>query len=91
MTYQTNKKEKSIELKRDRFGQPLIEWCCEKLKLAFDKGFIGFGEEGWFNTINGFCIYYRRCYPEGACTYEIKISYCPFCGEKIEEVEKFVL
>lgn len=85
MTYQTIVKDSTLQLKNNHLGYPLVDWCCDEMKKAYDSNFISFGEREWGNTINGFCLYDVHCYPEGPSVYELKIDYCPFCGEKIIE------
>lgn len=69
--------------------------CCEKMEDALDKGAIGFGE--FHDTIlnRDHNINFADCspYPEGAVWEEYPISFCPFCGEKveIEEIERVSL
>jgi len=69
-----------------------IKFCCEKMREAFDKKFIGFGnfEDGGYagyGKINiNINIYSCLPYPEGACWEDMKINFCPFCGEKIEVI-----
>jgi hypothetical protein len=68
-----------------------IKFCCEEMKKAFDKKFIGFGEFedggycGFGRANTNINIYSCSPYPEGAFWTEMKINFCPFCGKKIIE------
>lgn len=63
------------------------DFCCDKMKEAFEDSFIEFGEypsDSILNCDSNVNIYKCSPYPEGACWDEMAISFCPFCGKKIE-------
>lgn len=66
--------------------------CCDEMKEALDENAIKLGDfEDCHTTDKSMNIFRCHPYPEGACWDSYEIMYCPFCGEKVELVEKKVL
>jgi len=62
--------------------------CCKKVQEAWDSRFIGFGDfDKNMNTINNVCIYTCSVYPEVVTHETMPITFCPFCGTKIEIIK----
>ncbi|MHB8118655.1 MAG: hypothetical protein ACYDHX_08020 [Methanothrix sp.] len=61
------------------------KFCCDGMKNAMKKQFIIFGEDdSYLNKDNYLNIIKTACYPSGTVVDLLDISFCPFCGEKIE-------
>jgi hypothetical protein len=62
-----------------------IVFCCDKMKKAIKNRYIIFGEDDRFlNKDSNLNIIKTSCYPSGTVMDTQEISYCPFCGSKIE-------
>jgi glutaredoxin len=62
-------------------GSP--QFCCEKMKEAWEERAIIFGEIDGVHTNADVNITLCHPYPEGACFDEYPIKFCPFCAEPI--------
>ena len=66
-----------------------IEPCCIGMTEALEDEAIFWGEyEKMLNSNTDINIAVCHPYPEGAVWNEYPITYCPFCGEKIETIER---
>lgn len=61
-----------------------LEFCCNDMEEAWNE-FISWGDnESFINSVNSATITMERCYPSGTLIDTMNISFCPFCGAKIE-------
>lgn len=60
-------------------------YCCDEMESAMQDKFVIFGNEDRFlNQDNHLNLIKTFCYPSGTAFDELAISFCPFCGAKIE-------
>ena len=64
----------------------LVRLCCRDFKEACSEGYIGLNKEEYRITHFGPHIKVGISYPEDSWEDYMAITYCPFCGEKIEVV-----
>ena len=70
-------------------------FCCDEMSAAWGESFVKFGSmDSQLNRDERVNIFQCSPYAEGAVFNECAISFCPFCGDKIEvkieEVEKLI-
>ena len=59
-------------------------FCCSKMKQAFEEGFICFGDyDEWFQWNSNVNIIRSKRYGKDIIWDNMKISFCPFCSDKI--------
>jgi len=65
-----------------------VEFCCEKMKEAYKKKFIVFGNPDLpLNSDNKINIVSKDACPEDTFYNIMPIDLCPWCKEKIETIE----
>lgn len=87
------RKETIIGKPTDVYEYRLLEMsepCCPEMKEALEADAIGFGEfhDTILNRDNHLNFADCRPYEEGAVWNEYPISFCPFCGTRVETEEK---
>jgi hypothetical protein len=73
-------------IRKTYFSDKTVEPCCDEMRAALRDHFIQFGEydAGGCNESSSVNIFKCSPYPEGAAWEDLAISFCPFCGVKIE-------
>lgn len=70
---------------RESTDYKIIKYCCDDFKEATKEDFIGLDDDKSFTTTNfGLSIQKFISYPDDYYRDWMQISYCPFCGKKIE-------
>lgn len=72
-----------------KYFETTPEFCCAEMKEVWDEA-IKFGafDDYGSHVNNRINISHCDAFPEGACWDSYPITFCPFCGEHIEVIEK---